>query len=130
MKCKYGKIAPVTLYFNEHFLFDNKCLKVWLMISSDITVSERKKISQDNDTLLKKLKDICPQQVCDNILNNAPKIFPSCTIISNIHAKNMLYMVVGLKLLCSATILAVVIVVEGYVFIIMTICYLNIIIIL
>ena len=69
------------------FLFDNKCLKVGLMISSDITVSERKKISQDVDTLLNKLKDICPQQVYDNILNNASKIFPSCTRISKIHAK-------------------------------------------
>ena len=49
------------------------------MISSDITVSERKKMSQDVDTLLKKLNDICPQQVYNNILNNAPKIFPSCT---------------------------------------------------
>ena len=56
MKCKYEKITPVTLYFNEHFLFDNKCLKVGLMISSDITVSERKKISQDVDTLFKKVK--------------------------------------------------------------------------
>jgi len=87
MKCKYEKISPVTLHFNEHFLFDNKCLKVGLMISSDITVSERKKICQDVDTLLNKLKDICPQQVYDNILNNVPKIFPSCTRISKIHAK-------------------------------------------
>ena len=45
------KKSPVTLHFNEHFLFDNKCLKVGLMISSDITVSERKKISQDVDTM-------------------------------------------------------------------------------
>ena len=43
MKCKYEKMTPVTLYFNDFFLFDNKCLKVGLMISSDITVSERKK---------------------------------------------------------------------------------------
>ena len=42
MKCKYEKISPVTLHFNEHFLFDNQCLKVGLMISSDITVSEKK----------------------------------------------------------------------------------------
>ena len=121
----------MTLYFNENFLLENKFLKVGLMISSDITVSERKKISQDVDTLLEKLKDMCPQQVYDNILNNAPKIFLSCTRISKIHAKNMLYTVAGLKLLCSATILALVIVVEGYVFFfIMTTCYLNIIVIL
>ena len=43
IKYKYEKITPITLYFNEHFLFENKCLKVGLMISSDITVSERKK---------------------------------------------------------------------------------------
>ena len=44
MKCKYGKITPVTLYFNEIVLFENKRLKVGLIISSDITVSERKNI--------------------------------------------------------------------------------------
>jgi len=42
MKCKYEKITPVTLYFNENFLFENKCLKGRSMISSDITVYERK----------------------------------------------------------------------------------------
>ena len=28
MKCKYETISPETLYFNEHFLIDNKCLKI------------------------------------------------------------------------------------------------------
>ena len=92
MKCKNDKITPVTLYFNENFLFENKFLKVGLMISSDITVSERKKISQDVDTLLKKLNDICPQQMYDNILNNAPNIFLSRAIVSKIHTqKHALY---------------------------------------
>ena len=36
---------------------------------------------------LKKLNDICSHQVYDNVQNNAPKIFPSCTRISKIHAK-------------------------------------------
>ena len=68
-------------------LFENKCLKVRLMISSNITVSERKKVSQDVDKSFKKLNDIYPQQVYDNILNNTPKIFPSCTRISKVYSK-------------------------------------------
>ena len=35
MKCKDEKITPVTLYFNKKCLFENKCLKVGLMISSE-----------------------------------------------------------------------------------------------
>ena len=70
MKYKYEKNTPVILHFNKNFLFENKYLKVVLMISSDITVSKRKKVSQDVDKLLSKLNDICPQQVYDNIVNN------------------------------------------------------------
>ena len=84
---KYEKVTPITLYFNEHLLFENKCLKVELQIASDITVSERKIISQDVDKLLPKLNDICPQQVYDNILKNIPKIYPSCTQISKMNTK-------------------------------------------
>ena len=61
MKCKYKKITPVTLYFNEKILFESKCLKVKLLISSDMTVYERKKVSQNVDKLLTKFNDICPQ---------------------------------------------------------------------
>ena len=64
------KNTPVILHFNKKFLFENKYLKVVLMISSDITVSKRKKVSQDVDKLLSKLNDICQQQVYDNIVNN------------------------------------------------------------
>ena len=49
MKCKYEKITPINLYFNKKFLFENKFLKAGLMISSDITVYERKTLSQDVD---------------------------------------------------------------------------------
>ena len=69
MKCKNEKITPVTLYFNENVLFENKYFKVGLMISSDIIVYERKKVSKDVDKLLTKLNDIYPQQMYDNILN-------------------------------------------------------------
>ena len=87
MKYKYEKITPVILHFNEHFFFENKYLKVGLMISSDITVSKRKKVSQYFNKLSSKLNDICPQQVYDIIVNNTPKIFPSCTRISKVDAK-------------------------------------------
>ena len=60
MKCKYEKVTPVTLHFNEHFLFENKCLNVRLQIVSDIKISDRKK-SQDVNKFLSKLNDICPQ---------------------------------------------------------------------
>ena len=56
MECKYETITPVTLYFNESFLFENKHLKVGLIIFSDITVYERKQLSQDFDKLFKKIK--------------------------------------------------------------------------
>ena len=104
--------------------------KVGLMISSDITVSERKKYLKMLIHYLKKLNDICPQQVYDNILNNTPKIFSLVQEFPKYMLRNMLYTVAGLKLLCSATILALVVVVEGYVFFIMTTCYLNVIVIL
>ena len=81
MKYKYEKIAPVILHFNEYFLFENKRFKVGLKISSDSTVSERKQVSQDANKFLSKLNDICPQQVYDNILKNAPKVYPSFTKI-------------------------------------------------
>ena len=87
MKGKYEKITPVILHFNKHFLFENKCLKVGLKIFSDITVSERKQLSQDLDKFLSKLNDICPQQVYNNILKNTPNIFLSCTRISKVDAK-------------------------------------------
>ena len=58
MKCKYKKITPVSLYFNENFLFESKCLKVRLLISSDMTVYERKNVYQNVDKLLTKLNDI------------------------------------------------------------------------
>ena len=51
MECKYETITPVTLYFNESFLFENKHLKVGLIIFSDITVYERTQLSQDFDKL-------------------------------------------------------------------------------
>ena len=79
MKCKYETITPVTLHFNEYFLFENKRLKVGLKISSDIPASERKKVPQDVDKFLSKLNDICSHQVYNNILKNTPKLFPSCT---------------------------------------------------
>ena len=56
MKCKYETITPVTLYFNESLLFENKHLKVGLIIFSDITVYERTQLSQDFDKLFKKIK--------------------------------------------------------------------------
>ena len=87
MKCKYEKVIPVTLHFNEHFLFENKCLKVGLHIASDITISVRKKISHDVNKYLSKLNDRCPQEVYDNILNIKPNMFPSSTKISKIDAK-------------------------------------------
>ena len=46
-----------------------------------------KKVSQDVNTFLSKLNDICPQQVYDNISKNTSKMFPSCTNNSKIDAK-------------------------------------------
>ena len=52
-----------------------------LKISSDATVCERKQVSQDANKFLSKSNDICPQQVYDNILKNAPNVYPSFTKI-------------------------------------------------
>ena len=92
-KCKYTRYNMIeTPNVEDDLIFEKKCLNVGLLMSSKISIQEKKTTLKNVDLFLSKLHVNCSEYIYNNIINNPPKPYPSSTRITESNSqKHALY---------------------------------------
>ena len=81
-----------TTNLEATLLFEKNCLNFGLLMSYKISKREKYTTHKNIDLFLSKLYVNCSKHICDNIIDNPPKPYPSSTIIIKLNSqKHTLY---------------------------------------